>query len=142
MTDYYELDKGCCLRCNNAHEGCLCSLCNCKKCDWYMKELVENKPCKKVEELLAQRKKDYIAKMEALQGNQNDKFNKKIKTLKAIEQKQIEAGEMIEYFVCQKCFVEFTLSHSDYGDCNFLCIPNLSPLCPICLEENAQKSSK
>lgn len=37
MTDYYkESDKGCCLLCDNAKEGCLCLACKCKKCEWYI----------------------------------------------------------------------------------------------------------
>jgi hypothetical protein len=35
MTDYYEIEDGCCLTCPDAEPDCLCFECNCKKCDAY-----------------------------------------------------------------------------------------------------------
>ena len=32
-----EADSGCCLKCSDSAEGCLCFKCKCKKCYWYDK---------------------------------------------------------------------------------------------------------
>lgn len=31
-----EYNEGCCLKCGDSSEGCLCFSCKCKKCSWYI----------------------------------------------------------------------------------------------------------
>lgn len=58
--DYYveEYDSGCCLKCSDSYEGCLCFDCKCTKCYWYITPEEwngENGKCGKVDVLKKER---------------------------------------------------------------------------------------
>ena len=90
------------------------------------------------------RKQQWIANKIAEQEKANVKFRERVKTFSFNDTRSAKerTEELIETFTCQKCFIEFRLSHAEHGDCNFLCITDVSPVCPMCLEENAQEYAK
>jgi len=92
------------------------------------------------------RRQQWIANKKAKQEKANVKFRARIEASNVEEKSSRPVKEktedVFETFTCQQCFIDFTLSHAEHGDCNFLCIPNVSPVCPICLEENAQEYAK
>jgi hypothetical protein len=49
LTEDYYGEEGCCLNCSDAHDGCLCFSCKCRKCDWYEFDYLEDSGyCNKV----------------------------------------------------------------------------------------------
>ncbi len=66
--DYYaetEYNEGCCLKCSDKEEGCLCYFCKCTKCYWYItpeEYNFEKGKCGKVSHLKQQKKEEWIKK--------------------------------------------------------------------------------
>jgi hypothetical protein len=82
-TDYYEIeDSGCCLLCPDAHKGCLCFDCCCKKCYWYSSpgdNYDDNGSCDKVEELKEENREEWIRMKKEEQERANIEYEKKMK---------------------------------------------------------------
>lgn len=131
--DYYELGDGCCLKCLDAHTGCLCPECNCTKCCWYDPELAGDHPCEMVGVLKQIRKEEFIKQIRERQRIENEKFRKKVEEY-AVE-KHEHLKDKMQVYECQECHVEFLLPE----DFDSIIIQDVYPLCPHCLEENHKR---
>lgn len=129
--NYYELEynSGCCLKCSESHEGCLCYNCKCKKCYWYTppeENDGEKGICDLVEELKRERKEKFLEELrikELIKEKQSELLKRDNKKVLA---KTKEKGLTPSYYTCQKC--KRTFIHP-----NELKIERRkTPLCKIC----------
>ena len=82
--DYYEceLDEGCCLKCSESYDGCLCFECKCTKCYWYCPPEEydgEKGHCDKTEDLIEEGKRkarEYYKKLDKKKAREYRKWYK------------------------------------------------------------------
>ncbi len=58
-----EYNSGCCLKCPDAHIGCLCYECKCKNCYWYSSPEdngLEKGHCDKTDSLIREKKENWL----------------------------------------------------------------------------------
>jgi hypothetical protein len=135
QEDYYNKglngQSGCCLVCPEAHEGCLCYDCKCKKCFYYSppEGFSDKGSCDKVSELKEERKKElreyYKQKEEKEYQNSKklEKYNEKI-------EEDIKNKKEVPFkYVCQKCRRVFIIDKEREIK------PLKTPICGICSGE-------
>lgn len=129
--DFYELclegyEGGCCLVCPEAHEGCLCYECKCRKCYCYTYDGNDSGHCdiakavwrEKLQKINKRNSEKWIKETEILEKN-----NKKI-------EKEIKKREEIPFwYTCQKCKRSFVI------DKELKITINKTPICGVCSQE-------
>lgn len=126
--DFYDLclngaDGGCCLVCPEAHPGCLCFECKCRKCFYYTYDGNDSGHCDIAKSVWKER----IQQREEMKGETWKKDSEKLKEHnKKIEQELKEGGKITSSYTCQKCKREFTTKEE------FKIVLNRTPICRIC----------
>jgi len=128
--DYYEIcrfGEGCCLKCPNAEEGCLCPECRCTKCFWYTppeEHDGEKGHCDKTDELIKEKRRKWKKNIIYLEKRDNLLYSKKQKAEKEKNFKGIK-----NYYACQECGFEIA------SEKEIIIKPNKYPLCDGCGEK-------
>jgi hypothetical protein len=117
--DYYDetgYNEGCCLKCDNAHPGCLCYDCKCKKCYWYQAIGDGKGICEKKYELILEKKRRRL-------------FEQKKNNLLFEKKKEYYKNKSKSYS-CQKC--QFLFDGGDDNSGYKKIILGKTPVCNVC----------
>jgi hypothetical protein len=130
----YLNEEGCCLNCEYASTGCLCTECKCTKCYWYSppsKYDREKGKCDYVEVLKQKRKQEMIDYYEEIERKKYEISKKLEKKNEELREEAKKNGEIINSYTCQKCKREF-LTKEEHK-----IVLNHYPVCSFCGKEDA-----
>ncbi len=118
-------NTGCCLDCDDSHDGCLCHDCGCTKCYWYNQEGF----CDKVAVL----KEEGRLKAIEWHKRQGELEYKKGQVLREDNEKKLKElmkkGKIHFEYTCQRCFRSFI------SEGELKIIKYKEPICDLCLNK-------